>query len=462
MRALSRLVPALLLVAGSACRPAPSRGPLSVLAAQPPQPVSLLRITRRPGKPVLYRFPGLTSSSWSARDALPAASRILGADLDERTVYILDPKGSVTALDLETGRGQPVLTGVRDAVVGPDGTLYAVTAADSVIEISDRTPIAFPTPLPAPPRALYGTGDESVIAFIGGSAPQVTVADRQQLSPPLPIPVGEAAATEWANLIAIAADTAVVLYTPGSSHPFRYLHPGDHARHVAFSPSGHRLYIAREGEHALDVYDRFTWNRLPGIDLPGQPGDIRADPLGRYLLIRPATGDSVWVYDASTDELLGSWPTTWAGDLPTVAASRYLLLRQGPDLVSYDLATARLPEAGRIAAGATDHWLVLPWAPRGEELAGPATDSAALAAADTGTTLQIFVQLSSSQNPAWADELARKMKGAGLPAQVIKPTHPDEGYRVVLGPYPTREAAESTGKKLGQPYFIYTPDAPGP
>jgi hypothetical protein len=31
-------------------------------------------------------------------------------------------------------------------------------------------------------------------------------------------------------------------------------------------------------------------------------------------------------------------------------------------------------------------------------------------------------------------------------------------YRVVLGPYPTREAAEAIGRKLGMPYWIFQRD----
>jgi hypothetical protein len=40
---------------------------------------------------------------------------------------------------------------------------------------------------------------------------------------------------------------------------------------------------------------------------------------------------------------------------------------------------------------------------------------------------------------------------------VLEPTGPDEGYRVVLGPYASREEAESAGRKLGRPFFIYQP-----
>ncbi len=65
--------------------------------------------------------------------------------------------------------------------------------------------------------------------------------------------------------------------------------------------------------------------------------------------------------------------------------------------------------------------------------------------------------MSSSRNPTWAKELADKLRSAGLPASVLPPRPGDEAYRVVLGPYATREQAEATGKSLGMPSFVITP-----
>lgn len=462
MQAPSRCIPGLILLAGAACHPAPARGPLSAATAQPPQAISILRVPIKGGRPALLRLPTLTPSSWVAHEDLPAPRSIVGADIDGRLVYVRDQKADIVALDLEAGRARQVLSNVTAAAVGPDGTLYTVGADHTVSETADRAPVTFPGTLSTDVRALFAGGDESAVALLEGRAPAFAMVSR--LRPPVeaPVPRGDVAATTWGTLLAIAADTAVVLYSPDAAHPFRSIAAGAHVRHLAFSPSGHHLYVARDGSDALTVFDRFTWTRLPDIDLPGDPGGLRLDPFGRYLLVRPTKGDSVWVVDLSTNEVLGSWPAPWGEDLPTVARSRYLLVRQSQDVVAYDLASAKLSESGRVPGGAADLWLVLRWAPRGEIPLGPDVDSTALAALDSAPDTRIFVQVSSSQNPAWANELARKMKDVGLPAQVIKPQHQDEGYRVVLGPYPTREAAESTGKRLGQPYFIYTPDASAP
>jgi len=69
----------------------------------------------------------------------------------------------------------------------------------------------------------------------------------------------------------------------------------------------------------------------------------------------------------------------------------------------------------------------------------------------------LYVQVSVSQNQDWSQRLAQELGRAGLPAKVLAPATTDEGYRVVLGPYPTREVAEGIGRKLGRPYWIYQP-----
>jgi cell division septation protein DedD len=69
---------------------------------------------------------------------------------------------------------------------------------------------------------------------------------------------------------------------------------------------------------------------------------------------------------------------------------------------------------------------------------------------------QVYLQISSSQNPAWARELARQLVSAGYPALVRDPSAAEDGYRVVLGPYSSREVAEQAGRQLGRPFFVLT------
>ena len=85
------------------------------------------------------------------------------------------------------------------------------------------------------------------------------------------------------------------------------------------------------------------------------------------------------------------------------------------------------------------------------------TDSSAVAAADSEAAApSVYLQVSSSQNPSWANELSEKLRAAGLPASVLPPKRSDEAFRVVLGPYPSRDQAEETGRKIGMPSFVVT------
>jgi hypothetical protein len=248
----------------------------------------------------------------------------------------------------------------------------------------------------------------------------------------------------------------VVIYAPqNKSKPHIIPVEGD-ARAVLFSPSGHRLYIARAAAPLL-VLDRFEWTRLREIELPGPARALRGDIYGNWLLVQPERGDSVWVVDVGSGKFLGSTAARWTDDLPAVAPPHTLLARRGNDLVALDLSATGFTETGRIEGGAADFWLPLAWKPAQDNEVPIEADSAQLAASDTGPARPtVYLQVSSSQNPNWANELSDKLRAAGLPASVLPPKRSQEVFRVVLGPYSTREQAEETGRKLGMPSFIVT------
>ena len=446
----------LLLIAGlAACG---SGGPPQIPDAEGRQVVaiSLLRWPVAGGNPILYRFPTLQTALWEARGATPALKRVVGADIDQRQAFALDAKDGVVALDLESGRNRPFLTDIAVADAGPDGAIYVVARDRTLTSVSGRLPTAYPGKLPAIPVALIGTGTDQVYALVPGDSGLVII--RQGQAPRREeFPVTGMVHTRWGDLLAAAKGDEVELFEPTATHPRRTLDIGGKPAALAFSPSGHRLYAVADGAEEVQRFDRYSLGRLGTMEIPAPAIDLRADPLGRFLLVRPAQGDSVWVLDVVKSEFLGSFNTTWRGDLPALAAGRWLLVREGADVVSYDLFDPEFAQSGRIKGGAPDLWQVLDWAPRSEAGATAEPDSAAPQATAGGRAV-VYVQLSSSQNPAWAEELANKMKSQGLPASVIRPKKQDEFYRVVLGPYPSREAADSAGTRLGQPYFLYLPE----
>jgi hypothetical protein len=417
---------------------------------------SVIRIPRDGGVARLYRVESLDSAPWKPADKLPPVEKPLGADTEQGLVFILDKKNNVVAVDLDTRRVRTYLENVRYATVGPDGALYAVDTANSVVQLVRRTPVRFRSKLQGTPTQLHGTMEGALVAKLGGDKPVLEYLGSDQAPSTTPLPTGQLAASFLGDLVAVAADTAVVLYAPQRKTEPRSLPIAGDARAVMFSPSGHRIYVAQAAGPLL-VLDRFDGAELRQIELPGPARELRGDMYGKWLLVRPEDKDSVWVIDVGTGKHIGTAAARWTDDLPAVAPPHTLLVRRGSDLVGLDLSASGLPEVGRIKGGAADFWLAIAWQPAQEAPLPLEADSAALAAADTGPARpSVYLQVSSSQNPTWANELSAKLGAAGLPASVLAPRRSEDVYRVVLGPYATREQAEATGRTIGMPSFIVT------
>jgi SPOR domain len=432
--------------------PAVGRGPALTTA---------LRVQSNGGAARLYRVPTLEPSAWKLEDKLPPLQRTIGADAEQGLVFLLDKKRNVVALDLETRRVRPSLEQVRLAAVGPDGALYAVDTASAVVQVVRRTPVRFRAKLQGSPRELHGTMNGMLVARLPGEKPRVEVLGSDRPPSTFEVPAGPQALSLWGDLVAIAADTAVVIYeTEGDSDGDRdrvSIPVSGGVKAVMFSPSGHRIYVARASDGLL-VLDRMSGQELQEIDLPGPAVGLSGDLFGQWVLVRPATGDSAWVVDVGKGGFIGAVDVEWDDDLPAVVSPNTLLTRREKDVVAIDLAGEGFPLRGKVVGGAADTWLALNWHPPQEEGVPVTADSAALAAAadSAGKAAAVYLQVSSSQNPAWAEELSQKLRAAGLPAAVLKPARSDEAYRVVLGPYATREQAEETGRGIGMPSFVVT------
>jgi hypothetical protein len=426
-----------------------------------PEVATVLRVPREGGAVRLYRVPTLEPSAWKLTDKLPPLERTLGVDPGQGFVFLLDKKRNVAVLDLETRRIRPSLEQVRQATVGPDGALYAVDTASNVVQVVRRTPVRFRNKLQGAPRALEATMGGMLVARLAGDKPRLEVLGSDRPPATFPVVEGQQALSFWGDLVAVAADSAVVLYeVEGDSDGDRdkvSIPVSGTAKAVMFSPSGHRIYVARATDGLL-VLDRVSGEELFEVDLPGPAIGLSGDRYGQWLLVRPATGDSAWVVDIGKGRRVGTVQVSWDADLPAILSPNTLLTRRGKDLVALDLSRDGFPLRGRIEGGAGDGWVPLAWHPPQEQNVPMDADSAALAAAadSAANAPSVYLQVSSSQNPAWAEELSQKLKAAGLPASVLKPVRSDEAYRVVLGPYATREQAEETGRGIGMPSFVVT------
>lgn len=434
--------------------------------------VSLLRFPRTGGLVEAYHPDSLGAPYWVTTGKVPPIRRLLGPDLDERIAWVVDSRDTLFAVDLESRAVRKQLANASAGVVGPDGALYVTDTKHRVKRVLRRTPAEFQDSLPGAPVALFGAANDHLVVVTGGNPPQLITSNAEQTLHTTILPSGEVAATFWGDQIAVAADTAVVLYeTVGGTRAITPIRTRNHARKVAFSPSGHRLYVSGD-DAALSVYDRFSLKELARIELPGPPRALRADASGRWMLLRPPAADSVWVVDLATNRVAGSVPGSWESDLPAIAGAATLVTRLGADIASFDLRQAPPRLIASMQGGGNDLWMIAAWVPRDRATAAVAAAASATVAQDSalvpdsirarGDSTGVFLQVSTSQNPDWAAQLARSLKEAGFPSRVLEPLGPDDGYRVVVGPYPNRDVAEENGRKLGRPFFILRESSPRP
>ena len=412
-----------------------------------------IRLPAKGGVPQLYRLPRLTPVEGVLKGRLPPVERVVGLDPESEFLFVSTAKRELLALDLGSGRVDTVATGIAQAALGPDGTLYAVDTSRRVTSLSRRTRFAWPQALTALPRDLFGATDQHLVGVIPQDRLLVAAADQAPTVHPIAAG-GDVAATRWGDLVAVASDSGVTFYDPLGRRNPAFVKLSDKPRALAFSPSGHRIYVARRNVPGLAVVDRFERKELDGVALPGPAAALRLDPLGRWLLARPAVGDSAWIVDLPIKQHTGIVPTKWQADLPAISPDGVLIYRRRDEVLA--VRPDSLTEVGKVARGAADLWVLTTWLPRGvpASIASARSDSADAAGGPEGP---LYVQVSTSQNPEWSGHLADDLARAGMNARVLPPQNPDDGYRVVLGPFTSRAQAEATGRRLGRPFWIYQP-----
>jgi cell division septation protein DedD len=262
-------------------------------------------------------------------------------------------------------------------------------------------------------------------------------------------------------------------------------------RAVAPTPSGDRLYVATLNDTSISVVDRYSEKVQSKIGLPQSPQDFRMDPLGRYLLVRFPQSDSAWVIAIGTNHVVGAVGTRWEADLPAVTPDGVLALLGSKDVTFVD--PEKLTQKRAVADGAKDFWYFFAWdgfRPRARGLDQPVTfpsdsfPTDSTSASSTGAIQQgsspqsaadsaraVVPGTSQPVKPASAgftvsfaallsEEKARDLAATimvnGTPAHVVATTTAGSSiFRVVMGPYPTRDEADKIGKASRREYWIY-------
>ena len=472
----------------------PSSG--GAVAASGPDAV-LLRVPSAGGTARAYRA-GEDSILWSSRDRVPLTERLLGFDDFLGLLLLREPSGHVSSVDLRLGsvtrlgsdRLPDQLVSEGAAVFGLDGEGRVLRVTPAGGGWSWRVPGGASGVVPSP--------DGSVLVLAAGDGQsqirRVVPPETRTLDSAV-VPTLRLTARTLAGdrLWAVTPDGLISLRTRDLSQAFE-LRIRDSVVALALTPSGDRVFVATD-EDELRIVDRYAEAERGDVDLPGRVSALRMDPDGHYLLAKAADVDSVYVVSIGTARVVSTLATRWRDDLPLVTPDGRVLTLVGNDAVLVDAESSR--ERMRYRGGAADRWLLLRWngfRPRSAGLDRPvefeeyAADSAAADSALTAMIYGRYGDLGSvgraapMQEPAaeaaparesdgrgtWtvsfatmmtedrAKEMAADIVVDGRRARVV-PGNRDgvPVWRVLLGPYDTRQAAERAGMASRLSYWVF-------
>ena len=451
----------------------------------------VLRIPRTGGEVRVFAYPRLDTIVWNGAEA-PAPARILAFDEEEGVISLVDSRGQPARIDFRQGAGSSVTKSKLTGLASNDGsTIYGITA-DGVVERFARSgawtwkpPVAARAVFPQPDASLLVLGERGGASIVWKVRPPSTrIADSVVLPR-----VDRALRTQVGDLLFLATEkelTGVRTRTMQRTANVAFDEP---VELLAATPSGDRVFVVTSTGTSVQIVDRYRESVSGAIDLGRHPSDLRMDPLGRYLLARLDGVDSAAVIALGTNQVVGTLATGWRADLPFVAPDGGIALAQGQDVIVIDGTT--LKPTARVSGGAADFWYPFRWTgfrPRAEGLDEPADvappvdstavpvdssappDSAAARPAEpapapappqrdtavrrppAGYTVSFAALLVADK----ARELASSIRVGSENARVVTAVRDGSTiYRVVLGPYPTREEAERIGRESKQSYWIY-------
>jgi hypothetical protein len=442
-----------------------------------------MRLPRNGGQLRVLAYPRLDSVVWTATDPAPAVARVLAFDEEAGLLSFVDAKGVPARVDFRLDNVSIATRTRLTGVTSVDGaTIYGLTKDGTLLRSTPAGDWTYKPPRPA--RAalplsdgtllLVGTKERSALVW-RMRPPDTKILDSAEIP--------GAAKAGWAlagDRLYFTVDHNLVGVRTRDLQPLNVIELDGHARALVATPSGDRLYALPDSSKQIDVIDRYREKVSERVELPEIAEDLRIDPLGRYLLAQ-AAHDSVWVIDVGTDKLVGGVRSAWRDDLPFVALDGAIAVASDKDVVFINGAT--LKERRRVQQGASDYWYSFAWSgfrPRAAELDQPvrfpgadSADSAARTPTDTTPPQATpapprdtapppalakgwVVSFAALLNEQKAREMAATIRVHNETARVQ--ATPREGqtiYRVILGPFPTKDEAERVGRDSKQNYWVY-------
>ena len=455
-----------------------------------PDPV-VLRVARDGGFVSAYAYPGLDSVLWRSTTRAPALSEIIAFGAEDGYLAAIDARREPVRVDLRLGTVTVSKDSGLRAWSSADGdAIYALTQAGEITRYTlSGGDWKFRPTLPA--SALFAQADGSLI--VAGASGKKAIVWRirppgQEIVDTISFDVGgtteknadmiAATAGSIDDRIFFGANESVIAVRSRDMQAALEVDLGDPIHAIVSTPSGDRLFVSLFDDRTLLIVDRFEEKVSGRIKLPTVTSALRMDPLGRVLLAR--AGDSVYVVGLGDGLVRGAVTTQWRSDLPLVLADGSIALARGDDVV---LSNAGSLADGRvIARGGSQFWHTLRWngfRPRSAVLDQPVrfrtsaprdstdttrTDTTQASAAgslapprppDAATGL-FTVSFAAVQNEKTARQLVTRIRVDGKSPRIT--TADRNGtmlFRVVMGPFATRDEAERVGKASGQSYWVF-------
>jgi hypothetical protein len=435
----------------------------------------VLRISRTGDPPRVYGYPRVDSTVWTSTDPAPTPAEVLAFDDENGGVAYEDSRGRAVLLELRLGTiaiaSNRKLTGLTSA----DGTaIYGIATNGDVVRI---TPTGDWTYKPkAPATAVFpqpGRGGALLITTGTGANRRLL-----KLFPPdtrivdsIPFPVAtRTVRTQLGDRVYLAVDSGLVVFRTRTMDWAPTVPFEEPIEVMVSTPSGDRVFVLTHSRNKISVVDRYQEKVTGTMELPGRAEDLRVDPFGRYLLARFADRDSVWVLAIGTERLIGALRSAWRADLPFVGLDGSVAVASGSDVLLFDGET--LKQRSRVRDGAQDFWYPFTWdgfRPRAaaldepvrfDSVVGVAEDTVSgkdsTAAPDTTSPGGYILSFAAFLTEDRARELAAKIHVGGETARVVPTARGSSTiYRVVLGPYLTKDEAERAGKESGHAYWVF-------
>jgi hypothetical protein len=461
----------------------------------------LIRVPAAGGVARAYRV-GSDSVLWTSRAPAPPLAALVGFDDFLGLVLAQARSGKILAIDLRLGGVQALGEArLRGALVSEAAAVFGLDSSGRILRLTPAATWTWPAP----------RGENLLVPNPDGTLMVLTSSDVEtkvrRLIPPesgtfdsTTVPrVRLAARTTAGDRLWLATDDGLLALRTRDLQRMLRLSIGDSMVALAPTPSGDRVFIATD-DNELRIVDRYAEKQRGTVDLPEPASALRMDPDGHYLLARVSGVDSVYVVSIGTNRVVRTLATPWRDDLPLVTPDGGVLLVAGNDVVHVDAESGR--ERLRYRGGSRDRWALVRWngfRPRAAGLDRPvefeefiadsaATDSAvaALIASRYGdlsgigraepmapaSGMQEQVEAAASENApdrsTWTvsfatvltEDRARTIAGDivvdGKKARVV-PGNRDgvPVWRVLLGPFDSRQAAERAGMASALPYWVF-------